>query len=182
MCELTGECLLEVEHEGLVLIVLGTLVGTAVEALLAVEQVRGAVPSIAHSVDVEGVFLINIESALCDGLTDNGEAYTSLFEDSLYASGIVLSYLNKHTGILGEEHLHDILLLEHAEVDLHTTLGVGEAHLEQCGNHTTGRDVVTSHEETFVHELLHSDEGVAEVLSIYGWHLATDLIQSLEEG
>ena len=152
------------------------------EALLAVEQVRGAIPSIAHSVDVEGIFLINIECALCDGLTDNSEAYASLFEDSLYASGIVLSYLNKHTRVLSEEHLHDILLLEHAEVDLHTTLGVGEAHLEQCGNHTTGRDVVTSHEETFVHELLHSDEGVAEIFCIYSRYFATYLIQGLEEG
>ena len=152
------------------------------EALLAVEQVRCAVPCVAHGIDIEGVLLIYIECALCDGLTDNGKAYASLFEDGFYASGIGLGHLYHYTGVLGEEYLHDVLLLESAEVDVHTALRIGEAHLKQCGHHTTGRDVVAGHEQALIHELLHGDEGVAEVFGIHSRHFATYLIQGLEEG
>ena len=41
---------------------------------------------------------------------------------------------------------------------------------------------MTCHEETLIYELLHSQEGIAEVLSLYSRNIATHLIQSLEEG
>ena len=66
---------------------------------------------------------------------------------------------------------------------MHTTLGIGEAHLEQGGNQTTGRDVVTSQNPTLLDHLLDSHEGISEVLGIlHRRYIVAYLTQTLGEG
>ena len=87
---------------------------------------------------------------------------------------MLVAHLDNYAGVLGEEELHDVIVGDVMEIDVHTAVGVGKGHLEQCGDETTGRDVVASHNPTAVDELLHSLEAVSEVLSIgHGGHIAT---------
>ena len=75
--------------------------------------------------------------------------------------------LNYHTWILCEECLHDVAILaDVVEIDVQTTLLVGKAHLEQGGNETTGRDIMTSHNPAFLDELLDSHKGISKVFGI----------------
>ena len=68
------------------------------------------------------------------------------------------------------------------EVDLHTTLYVGECHLEESSNQTTGADIVTSHYPAAVDELLYGVEAVNEVLRVlHGRNIAAHLAQALSK-
>ena len=52
------------------------------------------------------------------------------------------------------------------QVDVHTALSVGEAHLEQCCDKTAGRDVVTCHNPTLLDHVLNCVEAVGKVFRI----------------
>lgn len=96
---------------------------------------------------------------------------------------MLVAHLDNHAGVLGEEELHDVIVGDVMEIDVHTAVGVGKGHLEQCGDETTGRDVVASHNPTAVDELLHCLETVSEVLGIgYGGHIVAYLAEALRKG
>ena len=65
--------------------------------------------------------------ALVGRFGDDGETYASFFHQ-LFECLLVL-YLNQDTRILGKQDLHDIALGDLIQVDIQTTLYVGEAHL-----------------------------------------------------
>ena len=66
---------------------------------------------------------------------------------------------------------------------MQTTLLVGKAHLQQSGNQTTSRDVVTSHHPAFLDEFLYSHKGIGKVFGILdGRHITAHLAQTLCEG
>ena len=66
---------------------------------------------------------------------------------------------------------------------MQTTLCVGEAHLKQGGNETTGRDVVTSHNPALLNHLLNSHECVTEVFGVLdGRNVVTHFAQTLSKG
>ena len=51
---------------------------------------------------------------------------------------MLVAYLDDYAWVLSEESLHDVAVLaDIMQVDMHTALGIGEAHLEQRGNKTT---------------------------------------------
>ena len=96
---------------------------------------------------------------------------------------MLVAHLDNHAGVLGEEELHDVIVGDVMEIDVHTAVGVGKGHLEQCGDETTGRDVVASHNPTAVDELLHCLEAVSEVLGIgYSGHIVAYLAEALCKG
>ena len=94
-----------------------------------------------------------------------------------------IAYLDDNTWVLGEESLDDVGICDVVEVDLHTTLYIGECHLEESCNQTTGTDIVTSHYPTAVDEFLYGVEAVNEVLWVLdGRNIAAHLAQALSEG
>ena len=97
---------------------------------------------------------------------------------------VLIAYFDHHTWVLSKERLHDIAILaDVVQVDVHTTLGIGEAHLQQSGDQTTGRDIVTSHNPTLLNQLLNSHEGIGEVLGVlYRRHIVAHLTQTLGKG
>ena len=147
----------------------GALVGAAVAALLGVEAVGGCVPYVAQGVDVEGlleVALTYAQRTLARGRTYIYICYAGFFHDVLELGLVVGGYLHDDAGVLGEEDLGDVLCLEVDEVDLEAAVGVGEAHLEEGGDETSGADVVAGEEELAAHTLLDGIEGVAEVFGV----------------
>ncbi len=88
-----------------------------------------------------------------------------------------IAHLDHHTGVLSEEGLHDVAILtDVVEVDMHTALRVGEAHLQEGGDQTTGRDVVTGHDPPLLDELLDGHEGIAEVFGVlHRWYVVAYL-------
>ena len=182
------EVLIELHLDRLFLIVLEALLSLAVEALLTIEQVRSLVPNVAEGVDVEGLLLIaslhHDGAAVLNGITNLSKANTSIFHKLLELSLVLVTHLDDYTRILSEECLHDITFLaDVVQVDVHTALRVGEAHLEQSGNQTTSRDIVTSHNPTLFDELLDSHEGISEILGVLNCrHIIANLTQTLSEG
>ena len=170
----------------LILIVLKALLRHSVERLLGVEAIRSAVPDVAQLVDVEvaiATTLLHHNLALLDGLTNLHKAHTCLVQQILHSTLVCVLHLHNHTWIFSKEQLHRVALIDAVEIHLDTTLLIGESHLQQCGDETTCTDVVTSQQEFFLHQILHSQESIAEVLRIlYGWHIASHLAQTLSKG
>ena len=114
--------------------------------------------------------------------TDLSVCDTCILKNLLRTWSVSISNLNNDTWVLCEEHLNDVVALDLVEVESKTALSVGEAHLKQGCDETTGRDVVTCEDETLVYELLNSDECIAEVLGILnGWNIRTNLALTLSE-
>ena len=149
------------------------------EALFAVEQVGGGVPNIAQVVDAELVVAAlhaHHDVTFIGGYTQLDVAYAGVIENLLYTRCIVVAHLDDYTRVLGKECLHDIGANQLVQADLHTALYVGKAHLQQGGNQTAGRDVVTSHYQPFVDQLLYGHEGIAEVFGVlHGRYVAAHL-------
>ena len=193
LAEHTREVLVELHLDRLLLVVLVALLGLTVEALLAVEQVAGLVPDVTQRIDVElvgnGLAISSLSNhlnaaAVFNGISNFGKAHALFLQKVLELLLVVVTDLNDHTRILCEESLHYIRLPSFGgvgggyivQVDVHTALGVGEAHLQQGGDQTTGRDVVTGHDPTLFNHLLNSHEGIGKVLGVlHRWHVAAYL-------
>ena len=80
---------------------------------------------------------------------------------------MTVMYLYDHAGVLRKEVLDDVTILQTVEVDVHTSRLVGEGHLQQGRDDTTGRDVMTSHDPSFLDELLQDIEGITEIIRIF---------------
>ena len=65
---------------------------------------------------------------------------------------------------------------------MHTAFSVGEAHLEQCGDQTACRDVVTCHNPALLDHLLNCVEAVGEVLRVlHGRYVVANEAEALCE-
>ena len=118
-------------------------------------------------------------------ISDLGVADAVVFEILAQLLLVLVRNLDDHTGVLGEEHLHDVvaLRLHVVEVDMQATLCVGKGHLQQCGDETAGTHVVTCHDPSLADELLHGIEAVGEVFAVlYRRHIAADAAEALREG
>ena len=94
-----------------------------------------------------------------------------------------VAHLDNHAGVLGEEHLHDVVALHVVQVDVQTAVLVGEAHLEQSGNHTAGADVVAGHNPAAAHQFLDGLEAVDKIVGVgHGGHVIAHLASRLREG
>ena len=79
---------------------------------------------------------------------------------------MIIAYLDNHARILGKQCLHHVFAIHVVEVDAHTAIFVSETHLQQRGNHTACRDVVSSHNPTASDEFLNGIETLCEVFGI----------------
>ena len=160
-----------VEHDvdGLLLVVLVAHEGTSVAALLAVEEIGGAVPYVAQGIDVErlleSVFLDGQLTVLGCGVAYLGIADTQLLEVGLHLILVLVGHLDDHTGILGHENLHYVAV-DVVQVDVYAAGSVGEGHLQQCGDQAAGADVVACHDPTAADEVLHRFETFGEVVGV----------------
>ena len=169
MCKGSCEVVVELHFQRLVLVVLCTLVSTAVETLATVEQMRSLIPCIAHLVDVEAmteVIFLHHDAASVGRLTDRCVAYAHLVEQVLNSLNVAVGNLNHHSRILCEQGLHDVITAECTEVDVKTAILVSKGHFEQCGNHTASADVVTCHYQSLLYHVLQSIECIAEILRV----------------
>ena len=111
------------------------------------------------------------------------EAHAGVFEYLLHFVLVLVGHLDDDTRVFGKEYLDEVVFLNLVEADFHTSLHVREAHLEQGGDETAGRDVVSGQDEALVHQLLNGQEGVAEVFGVlHGRHVVAHLAQRLGEG
>ena len=170
----------------LLLIVLETLFCHAVEGLLGVEAIGGGVPDVAQFVDVEiavATALLHHYLTLIDGLTDFHKAHSCLAEQVFHFTLVGILHLNDHTGVFGKEQLHGVFLHDVVEVGFDTTFLVGEGHLQKGGDETTCTDVMTCQDEPFLHQFLHSQEGIAEIFRIlHRRHIAAHFAKTLSKG
>ena len=90
---------------------------------------------------------------------------------------MAVRHLDNHARVLGKECLHYIAILaEVEEIDVQTAGLVGEAHLQQGGNHTTGTDVMSGSYPSTLDHLLYSHEGITEIFRIlHRGHIVTHL-------
>ena len=163
-----------------------TCVGASVHALIAVEQVRSLVPYVAHCVDVELV----CEVALADlqlarssvGASDAGVAYAVVVHQVLEVVLVVFRYLDDDAGVLCQQHLDDVVAVEHVEAYVETAVNICKAHLKQRCNHTACADVVSGHYPAVAYQFLKGVEGVAEVFRIlHRGHVVAHLAERLCE-
>ena len=92
--------------------------------------------------------------------------------------------LDDDTRVLGKERTHDVAVgTDIVQVDMHAAFRIGEAHLEQRGDESASRYVVTSDNPSLLNHLLHSHKGIGEVLGIlHRRHIVAHLTQALGKG
>ena len=165
----------------MLLVVLETLLGASVHALLTVEQVGGVVPDIAQVIDAElvgGILVLYEDVTLVRRFAQLHVAHTGIFENLLHLILVLVTHLDDNTGVLGKENLHEVVLLDFVQADVQAAFGVGKAHLQQGRDETSGRDVVAGKYQAFLHQLLDGEEGIAEVFGVlYGGHIVAYLIE-----
>ena len=131
---------------------------------------------------LEAILLDDDLAELWSWITNLGIADAIVLEECLEFIFMSIAYLDDNTWVLCEESLDDVFVGYVMEVDLHTALYVGECHLEESGNQTTGADIVTCHYPTTVDEFLYGIEAVNEVLRVlHGRNIAAHLAQALSE-
>ena len=188
MAQLTGERLAEDGLHGHVLVVAEAFGCLAVETLLAVQQIGGAVPQVAVAVDVQHYAATKVHGALVAYFTYLYIAHSGILQNLLNAAAVLVAHLYHHAGILCKEDLHQcvrvcVFALELAQIELQAACGVGEAHFQQTGGHAACADVVSGQDEPLAHQLLHSQEGVAEVFGVlHRGHIAAHQTTTLVEG
>ena len=96
---------------------------------------------------------------------DTCKADAGVSEDGFECFGV--GSLHEYPRILSEEELDEVPFWEGREIYRQTTRHIGEAHLQQGSDETTGRDVVTCDQHTTLEELLDSSEGFTEVFGLF---------------
>ena len=187
-----GKCAVESFREfhlqRLYLIVRKAFLRLAVEALLTVEQVAGLIPHVAQVVDVEGVFLIaslhNQLASVLNRIANLGKTDATILEELTQFELMLVFHLDDDTRILGKECLHDVAVGTNiVQVDVHSTPIVGETHLQQCGNQSTGRNVMSGYNPSLLNELLYGIEAIGKILRIlHRRHIIAHLTQTLGKG
>ena len=154
------------------LVVLETLVGTAVHALVAVEQVGSLIPNVAQCIDVERVnevvFPHHHSPLSRRGEANLHEAHTLAVEEFLHFAGILLIHLDDDAGILSKQVAHHVVAFEATQVDAQSARGVGETHFQKRGDESAGRNVVSGKDPAAADHFLHSVECIAEILCVEG--------------
>ena len=161
--------MLDVEGEGLLLIVFEAQSGAAVHALLFIEFARRGIPHVAQVVDEELIGLavfLHHNLAFFRGAADGHICHAGLAHDVLKSLFVLVGHLYHHAGIFGEECVDEVARAEAVEVDVETALCVGETHLQEAGDEAAGGDVVTGEHKAFLHELLHGVERIAEIFGV----------------
>ena len=127
---------------GLMLVVLVTFSGLAVETLAAVEQVAGTVPNIAQLVDVESDGLVccvmvvayrtedGDGAAVLYGVANLRVAHAQLFHEFTELKLVLVAHFDDHAGVFGKECLDDVAVVAQVvQIDVQTALCVRETHL-----------------------------------------------------
>ena len=166
--KLPREALGEGIAEGLLTVVRIACFGQCLSTLIAVEEVGGTIPQLPLGIYIEGEVLLALadrERTPCGcRCGDTGKADACCREyllEKLWVRG-----LDDNSWVLGEEELDKVGLWDSVEIDLESTLLVGKAHLQQCGDKSTSRDIVSSDKGSTLQELLHRSEGLAEVFGL----------------
>ena len=102
-------------------------------------------------------------------LTDFHITHTGIFQYLFNLFFVLVAYLDHDTRILGKQNFHKVVFLHFVEVDLHTTFYISETHFKQSCNQTTGRNIMSGKNQSFVYQFLNSKESIAEIFGIlYG--------------
>ena len=153
--QLACERRLEHHLHRLLLVVLVALAGLAAHALLAVEQVGGAIPHVAQLVDVERqglfVFLYHQLPAVGSGVAYLGKAHTLALEELHQLVLVLVCHLDNHSGVLGKERFRDVVAHQVVQVDVDAALGIGESHFQQGRYHAACAYVVAGHHPSALH-------------------------------
>ena len=166
--------------------ILHAFLGLAVETLLLVEQIGCAEPHVAKAVDVKvemHLALLDEQTTLVARATDIGISDSCLFKNLLHLRAILVRHLYHDARILCKEELHKVVAFHLVQVDVESSLCIGEAHLQQASDETACRDVVTGKDEALLNQVLHGVEGIAEVLCItHRRHITADATETLGKG
>ena len=167
----------------LFLVVHETLHGLARTTLLAVEQVRRLEPGVAQHIDVEDIVVLSmgdVDLTFGLGLADHLEGDAKLTQHAV--GDAVVGDLDDHRRLLAEEHSHEVLLVEGAQVEVYAVGRIGEVHLQQSGDQTTCRHVVTGQNQVALDEHLDGVEALLEVIdALHIGHGLTDGTDALCE-
>ena len=112
--------------------------------------------------------------------SNTGKAYAVFFQQLFYL--FLISYLNQDTRIFGKQNLNNIFFGNCIQVNFKSAFNIGKAHFQQCGNHTTGRNIVTRKYKSLFDQFLNRVECIAEIFGILNcWNFVTQFIQCLSE-
>ena len=121
-------------------------------------------------------------TALRHRISNLSEAYPSIIEECLQLILMLVANLDHHTRVLGEECLYDVCRLQVVEVDVKSALCICEAHLKQCCDKSTCRDIVSCHYPSALYEFLYGVEALHEVIRIlHRRHIITYAVKTLCE-
>ena len=157
---------MEMELERLATIVFIALTSAAVETLAGVEEIGGLVPHVAEIIHSELIVCaveVNHDVAFVAGFRNLHACHSGSVQHFKETFLVGVSHLHHHAGILGEEDAHEVCVAELGEIYVQTAFHTSEAHFQETGDETTGGDVVTCQEKTFLYKLLHGVEGIAEI-------------------
>ena len=134
----------KVYFKRLLLVVEETLVGHVVHALATVKEIRSLVPRVAQRVDIELVLPLvfhhhDLPVVRCR-VSYFGESDARVFQVFLQFLLACVRHLDYDAWVLGEEHLHHVVIVLHdvMQVDVHATVHVGEGHLKERRDETAG--------------------------------------------
>ena len=116
------------------------------------------------------------------GVADFCISHAEVVEQFAHLELVFVAHLDDDAGVFGEERLHQVFL-HIIKVDAHAAGGVGEAHLEQRGEHAAGADVVACHHPSLANHLLDGVEATGEIFCVmYGGDVVAHLAQGLCQG
>ena len=165
------------------LIVFKTCFCATVHRLFAVEQVRRRIPYVTHIIDtklVSSTVFRYQNVAFVSRFTQLYIAYACIFQNLLHFILMLVADLDNDTRIFSKQNLNDILFFHLVEADFHTAFYIREAHFEQCSDQTTGRDIVSCKNQSFVDKFLYGKESITEIFGIlYARYFVTNFTQRL---
>ena len=117
-------------------------------------------------------------------VTNLGIPNPHVFHEVAELKLVLVGHLDDHAGVLGEERLDHVAVgAKVVQVDVQAAVGVCEAHLEQRGDKSSGRDVMAGHHPSAPYQLLHGVERIAEVVGVlHRGHVVAHPAQALCEG
>ena len=75
----------------------------------------------------------------------------------------IIGDLDDHRRLLAEQHRNKVFLIECLEIEVHTVCSVGKIHLQQSGNQTACRHIMTSQNEVTLNKFLDGVEALLEI-------------------
>ena len=78
-------------------------------------------------------------------ITNLCKAYSCIFKIFQELCLVCIAHLNNDTWVLCKQHFNEVIACNIVQIDVQPARFIGESHLQQGGNQTTGTDIMACH-------------------------------------